>query len=82
MFIGFLWLAVVRLKREDEMEQRVQAHALMIAFGTSLIAVMTLAMAEKAGLYSGGFGDMLLGMFLAYLGGLAHARSRYSCEPE
>ena len=82
MFAAFLWLTVVRLRREDEMEQRVQANALMIAFGVSLIAVMILAMAERAELYFGRPEDMLLRMFFAYLGALVYARSRYTCGLE
>lgn len=85
LFAVFLWLALGAHRRSDEMERRVQGEALATAFGLSLLAVTTLALAQRAG-FAGpedwSYGHFTPMMFLFYVTGLLLARRRYACAPE
>lgn len=85
LFAVFLWLALGAHRRSDEMERRVQGEALATAFGVTLLAVTTLALAQRAG-FAGpedwSYGHFTPMMFVFYLVGLILARRRYACAPE
>ena len=85
IFAVFLWLALRAHRRSDEMERRVQGEALATAFGVTLLAVTTLALAQRAG-FAGpqdwSYGHFTPMMFVFYLVGLILARRRYACAPE
>jgi len=85
LFAVFLWLALRAHRRSDEMERRVTGEALATAFGLSILAVTTLALAQRAG-FAGpedwSYGHFTPMMFVFYLVGLILARRRYACAPE
>lgn len=85
VFAVFLWLALRAHRRSDEMERRITGEALATAFGFTLLAVTTLALAQRAG-FAGpedwSYGHFTPMMIVFYLMGLIMARRRYACAPE
>ena len=80
VFASYLWRAIARIRRMDELQQRIQLEALAIAYPVSLLVLMTLGLLQVVDALPAFLGEFLKiwpAVAWLYVMGLFIARKRY-----